>query len=111
MDAVGGRLRGDLRFSNTLVWNTFPFPKIDAQERSKLVQATKDVLSARTVFDSASLADLYEPNSMPPTLFKAHADLDLVVDSLFESKRKPASTAEPLSMLFSSYESLQPPSP
>lgn len=108
MKAVGGRLRGDLRFSNTLVWNTFPFPNVDAVGRTKLMQATDEILAVRSAFTSASLADLYEPNSMPAPLLRAHEDLDLLVDTLFGSRRKLASNAERLNVLFARYETLAP---
>jgi hypothetical protein len=106
MKAVGGRLRGDLRFSNTLVWNTFPFPAIDDAVRSRLGRATETILLARSEFPDASLADLYDSNSMPTVLFRAHEGLDLTVDLAFGAKGRIPSSSERLSVLLKNYEKL-----
>lgn len=105
--AVGGKLTNRLRFSNTLVWNTFPFPMIEANDRIRLTLATDAVLQARSAYSSASLADLYDPNSMPSILFNAHEALDLLIDSLFGIRKKGASEGERLKVLLEHYESLE----
>jgi hypothetical protein len=105
--AVGGKLTNRLRFSNTLVWNTFPFPMIEANDRIRLSLATDAVLQARSAYSSASLADLYDPNSMPSILFNAHEALDLLIDSLFGIRKKGASEGERLKVLLEHYESLE----
>jgi hypothetical protein len=107
--AIGGRLRDDLRFSNTLVWNTFPFPALDGVSKTRLSEAAQVVLDARAVHPDASLADLYDPLAMPVGLVKAHDELDRVVDSLFAPRKKFRSDADRLSVLFERYQQLTSP--
>lgn len=59
--AVGGRLKSDLNFANTLTWNTFPVPELDEQARQRIIDAGKKVLAARELRPELSLADHYYP--------------------------------------------------
>ena len=88
---VGGRLKSDYRYSSGLVYNTFPMPpkKNDLSRLEPLAQA---VLDARASHTDATLADLYDPDLMPPNLRQAHKNLDGAIDKLyrrtgFESER------------------------
>ena len=78
---VCGRLKSDFRYSNTLVYNNFPWAENVNEKQIKAVeQAAQNVLDVRTKFPESSLADLYDPNTMPPQLVKAHQALDKAVD-------------------------------
>lgn len=76
-----GRLKSDFRYSNTIVYNNFPWPK-DASDknREKIKEKAQKVLDVRAEFKENSLANLYDPLTMPPKLVKAHNALDKAVD-------------------------------
>lgn len=78
---VSGRLKSDFSYSGSIVYNTYPFPlnPTDAQKK-KVEEAAQGVLDARAKYPGSSLADLYDPVTMPPDLVKAHAALDKAVD-------------------------------
>ncbi|MBU2005015.1 MAG: class I SAM-dependent DNA methyltransferase, partial [Gammaproteobacteria bacterium] len=71
MRTVCGRLKSDYRYSAKLVYNNFPWPDPDAKQRQKVEAAAQTVLDARKNYPDATLADLYDPRSMPPDLRKA----------------------------------------
>ena len=78
---VCGRLKSDFRYSNTLIYNNFPWPESPtAKQKEAVEKAAQAVLDARLIFPQSSLADLYDPNTMPPALVKAHQQLDKAVD-------------------------------
>lgn len=104
--AFGGRLKSDLNFSNTIVWNTFPVPELDPALRKRIIDAGKGVLEARALHPERSLADAYNPLAMDPELLKAHDKLDRVVDQAFGATRKLNSEAQRLELLFASYTKL-----
>jgi len=104
---VGGKLTNRLRFSNTLVWNTFPFPEVSETEKLRLGQATEEILLARSEFPDASLADMYDPNAMPTTLYRAHENLDSLVDTTFGMRSRVLSDSERLGVLLRHFEELQ----
>ena len=104
---VGGRLKSDYRYSIGLVYNTFPMPPADS-DLSKLDPLAQSVLDARAVHPDATLADLYDPESMPPDLRKAHQALDRAVDRLYRPKRF-ASERERVEHLFVLYERMRMP--
>ncbi len=79
---VGGQIKSDLRFSNTLVWNTLPLPALSDDERGRLIEAGKKILEARALHPDRSLAEHYTPLVMDPALVKAHEDLDRVMDRI-----------------------------
>ncbi|MEY3248510.1 MAG: hypothetical protein RL742_553, partial [Bacteroidota bacterium] len=76
-----GRLKSDYRYSKDIVYNNYPFPlsPTDAQKQ-KVEAAAQAVLDARARYPDSSLADLYDPVTMPPDLVKAHQALDKAVD-------------------------------
>jgi type I restriction-modification system DNA methylase subunit len=76
-----GRLESRYSYSNTIVYNNFPWPENPtAKQKEAVEKAAQAVLDARVGFPDSSLADLYDPNTMPPALVKAHQQLDKAVD-------------------------------
>ena len=82
---VGGRLKSDYRYAIGLVYNTFPLPPADEEALLKLEPLAQAVLDARAKHPESTLADLYDPDVMPPNLRKAHQALDRAVDRLYRS--------------------------
>jgi hypothetical protein len=81
MRYIGGRLKSDYSYSNTIVYNNFPWPVSPSDKQKEAIEkAAQGVLDARAQFPESSLADLYDPNTMPPVLVKAHQQLDKAVD-------------------------------
>ena len=104
---IGGRLKSDYRYSIGLVYNTFPLPTKDA-DLSKLAPLAQAVLDARATHLNATLADLYDPDLMPPNLRRTHQALDRAVDRLYR-RAGFASERERVEHLFMLYESIQTP--
>lgn len=103
---IGGRLKSDLRFSNTLVWNNLPLPGTDADLRAKIIAAGEGVLAARALHPERSLADHYNPLAMDPALLRAHDALDRVVDRAFGATTALRSNEERQAILFERYQEL-----
>jgi len=80
---VCGRLEMRYRYSSTLVYNNFPWPNPTEKQKETIEKAAQDVLNTREKFPNASLADLYDPVAMPPTLVKAHQKLDKAVEAAY----------------------------
>ena len=107
-----GRLKSDYSYSNTIVYNNYPWPGFTGEalsdKHSKTIeQAAQCVLDARAQFAGASLADLYDPLTMPPALLKAHQKLDTAVDAAYQpsgGKKSYASDAERVAFLFDLYK-------
>ena len=72
MRAVAGRLKSDYSYSNTIVYNNFPWPDPTPEQRIRIEQTAQGILDARALYPDSSLADLYDPLTMPPELRKAH---------------------------------------
>lgn len=104
--AVGGRIKSDLRFSNTLTWNTFPVPELGNTARATIIAAGQRVLAARAENPGRSLADAYNPLGMSPVLVKAHGGLDREVDRAFGASRKLSNERQRLELLFARYAEL-----
>jgi len=103
MRAVAGRLKSDYRYSKDIVYNNFIWPEISGGEQAQIEKFAQAVLDARSEFPNSSLADLYDPNSMPPSLAKAHNTLDRAVDKLY--RQEPFATdTERVAMLFEKYQ-------
>ncbi len=84
MRAVCGRLEGRYRYSNNIVYNNFPFPEaVTEKQQARVEEKAQAVLSARELFPASTLADLYDPLSMPKELLRAHRELDEVVDACY----------------------------
>ena len=103
---VGGRLKSDLRFSNTIVWNNLPLPQVDPKQRQRIIDAGRGVLAARERYPDRSLAELYSPLAMDPELIRAHDRLDAVVDRAFGATRTCSSEEERQAILFARYADL-----
>ena len=101
--AIGGRLKSDCRFSNTVVWNNLPLPRLSDELRQEVIKAGRDIIDVRAEHEGQSLADLYDPDFMPADLRKAHQRLDKVVDVAFGAKKPCASNDERLQILFDRY--------
>jgi hypothetical protein len=145
--SVCGRMKSDYRYSNTIVYNNFPWPELpdpasvgahgtgatdndtpiaplrcaptkdgadDNRYRAAIEAAAQAVLDARAQFPDATLADLYDPLTMPPALVKAHAALDKAVDAAYTVAEKTAgrkppkltTDAERVAFLFERYQAL-----
>lgn len=81
---VGGRLKSDVRFSSTGVWNNFPLPSIGEDKKERLISAGKEILRTRSAKGNLPLAELYDPLAMSRDLLSAHKDLDSILDPIFE---------------------------
>jgi hypothetical protein len=82
-----GRLESRYSYSNTIVYNNFPWPESPtAKQREAVETAAQAVLDVRLLFPQSSLADLYDPNTMPPALVKAHQQLDKAVDQCYRTQ-------------------------
>lgn len=78
---VCGRLKSDYNYSIKVVYNNYPWPKDPSDKNKKAVETkAQKVLDVRAEFEGSSLADLYDPLTMPPKLVKAHQELDKAVD-------------------------------
>ena len=103
LEVIGGRMKSDYRYSNLLVYNTFPFPELSAGDRADLTDAAFKIVMIREQFPDRTLADLYDPDKMPPRLRAGHDALDESVDVLYCSKPF-ASDTERMEVLLSMYE-------
>ena len=109
---VGGQLKSDLRFSNTVVWNNLPLPQISEEQRRKVIAAGRKVLAAREAIEEragepVSLAEMYASlATMDPALRAAHDELDSAVDVAFGASRRCSSEAKRLEILFERYQEL-----
>ncbi len=112
---VGGRLKSDYRYSAGIVYNNFPWPEpLDDKPRVAIETAAQGVLDARAQFPGSTLADLYDPLTMPPSLVKAHQQLDKAVDNAYLAAEKVAgrktpklgTDAERVAFLFERYQAL-----
>lgn len=109
---VGGQLKSDLRFSNTVVWNNLPLPQISEEQRRKVIAAGRKVLAAREAIEEragepVSLADMYASlATMDPALRAAHDELDSAVDVAFGATRRCSSDEARLKILFERYQEL-----
>ncbi len=104
MRTVCGRIKSDYRYSNTIVYNNFPWPENSTEKQKiEIEKWSQAVLDARLQFPDASLADLYNPLTMPPVLLKTHQSLDKAVDAAY-GKTNFKSEAERVAYLFELYQ-------
>lgn len=102
--AIGGKLKTDYRYSS-LVYNSFPFPKISETKHEEITEAAEEVLITREGHPSKTLADLYAPEKMPEDLREAHHRLDDIVESCYPSYPFASDEAR-LESLFKLYEKM-----
>lgn len=108
MRYIGGRLKSDYRYSSGIVYNTFPWPVANETQKAKVSELAQAVLDARVKYPQSTLADLYDPDTMPRDLRKAHRDLDLAVDKLYRAKAFQGDR-DRVEHLFGQYEKLVAP--
>ncbi len=99
---VCGRMKSDPRYSNTLGWNTFPVPLLTEQNKADLTRCAEDILLAREAHFPATIADLYDPETMPDNLRHAHERNDEVLERIYLGRRFKNDT-ERLEKLFELY--------
>jgi hypothetical protein len=104
--AIGGRLKSDCSFSNTIVWNNLPLPAVDPELRKQIIAAGKNIEQVRAQYPDESLASLYSALGMHPDLIKAHEQLDRLVDRAFGAQKTCHAAEERLTILFMRYKEL-----
>lgn len=104
--AVGGHMKSDLRFSNKIAWNTLPLPEVSEKQRAAIIAAGQGVLDARAEQPGVSLADMYNPLAMAPSLLKAHRALDRAVDRAFGARKALETNEQRLALLFKRYQEM-----
>jgi len=105
MRAVCGRLESRYQYSASIVYNNFPWPEPTDRQRAAIEAAAQGVLDTRAAHPGASLADLYDPLTMPPDLVKAHRTLDKAVDAAYSYKAATTDAAR-VAFLFGRYQQL-----
>jgi hypothetical protein len=108
MRTVTGRMKSDYMYSVGVVYNTFPMPQASEAQLQKLEPLAQAILDARASHKDATLADLYDPDFMPPNLRKAHNALDKAVDKLYR-KSGFSSDSERVEHLLGMYETMVAP--
>lgn len=103
--AVGGRMREDYQYSNTIVYNNFPVPYLTEGIKAELTRFALRVLDVREYHSERTLAELYDPDKMPDNLRTAHEEVDACVDKLY-SARPFDSDDDRLSELFDRYKAV-----
>jgi len=99
---VCGKIKTDYRYSNTLGWNTFPVPLLTEQNKADLTACAENILLAREAHFPATIADLYDPETMPDNLRHAHERNDEVLERIYIGRRFKNDT-ERLEKLFELY--------
>lgn len=103
VDAVGGKLKTDYRYSAKLCYNTFPFPTLNEKQKESITQYVFSVLDERAKFPEKTMAWMYNLETMPEGLKKAHHELDLAIERIY--RLAPFnSDEERLAYLFKLYE-------
>ena len=102
-----GRLESRYQYSASIVYNNFVWPTPTDKQKATIEKAAQAVLDARLLYPQSSLADLYDPLSMPHELVKAHQQLDKAVDAAYGKNFK--NEAERVAHLFELYQQLNAP--
>ena len=105
MRVVCGRLKSDYRYSKDVVYNNFPWPEVNEEQRERIAKTAQAILDARALYPDSSLADLYDPVTMPPELLKAHRDNDRAVMAAYGFPST-LQESEIVAMLFALYRTL-----
>jgi hypothetical protein len=103
--ATAGRLKMDIRYSNSICYNNFPFPPISDQRKQEITQCVFRILEERERHSEKTLAQLYDPDKMPDGLREAHRQNDLAIERCYRS-RPFESDEERLEYLFKLYEKM-----
>ena len=104
--AVCGRLKSDYSYSNTIVYNNFPWPSPTDEQKSRIEKTAQGILDARALYPDSSLADLYDPLAMPPELQKAHRANDRAVMHAYGFDVKTTSESDCVARLMEMYQKL-----
>ncbi|UBB13654.1 DNA methyltransferase [Pantoea eucrina] len=105
MRLVAGRLKSDYRYSASIVYNPFPWPEVTDAQSKEIEKLAEEVILTREEFPGYTLAQLYDPDKMPPELLIAHQTLDKAVDRLYR-ERPFNDAADRLSCLLARYEAV-----
>lgn len=105
MRAVCGRLKSDYRYSKDIVYNTFPWPTPSPEQKATIEKTAQGILDARDLYPESSLADLYDPLTMPPELRKAHVANDRAVMAAYGFSTK-MSESDCVAKLMQMYQQL-----
>jgi len=106
MRVTCGRLKSDYRYSGNIVYNNFPWPTPTEEQRKKIEETAQNILDARAKYPNSSLADLYDPLTMPPELLKAHQLNDKAVMQAYGFSIKDTSEADCVAKLMKLYQEL-----
>jgi hypothetical protein len=104
--AVCGRMKSDYRYSNTVVYNNFPWPTPTDAQKAKIEQTAQAILDARVLYPDCSLADLYDETTMPPELRKAHQQNDRAVMQAYGFSVKDMTESKCVAELMRIYQAL-----
>lgn len=107
MRVVCGRLKSDYRYSAGVVYNNFPWPEPTAEQQSRIEKTARGILEARAQYPDSSLADLYDPSTMPYNLLEAHRENDRAVMAAYGFTTK-MTEPECVSRLFERYSNTPP---
>ena len=102
---VTGRLEMRYQYSSSVVYNTFPWPNVNDKQKDNIEKTAQAILDARANYPESSLADLYDPLTMPADLLKAHKSNDKAVLEAY-SLNTNTSASEIVAHLFKMYEDL-----
>ena len=102
---VAGRMKMDMQYSNTICYNTFPFPNISQKQKDEITELVFAILDEREKHSQKTLAQLYDPDKMPEGLKKAHHNLDIAIEQCYRPKPF-ESDEERLEYLFKMYEEM-----
>lgn len=99
---ISGKMKTDVRYSNSMGWHTFPVPYLTEKNKQDLARCAEDILLAREAHFPATIADLYDPELMPADLRHAHDRNDEVLERIYIGRRFKNDT-ERLEKLFELY--------
>jgi hypothetical protein len=99
---ISGKMKTDVRYSNSMGWHTFPVPQLTEKNKADLTRCAEDILLAREAHFPATIADLYDPDEMPDDLRAAHERNDEVLERIYIGRRFRNDT-ERLEKLFELY--------
>jgi hypothetical protein len=83
MRYVCGRLELRYQYSASIVYNNFPWPEPNEKQINTITESAQSILDTRLLFPDSTLAELYNPSTMPPKLVKAHQKLDKAVEAAY----------------------------
>ena len=108
MRTVAGRLKSDYSYAPS-VYNSFPWPEMTDAQRNRIERLSQAILDARALFPGSSLDALYDTDTMPPVLRKAHIALDKAVDRLYHKAAGFTFERARAEHLFERYEKMRAP--